>query len=364
MSSKKVIKVGSRKSQLALIQTNLIIDKLKEINPDLKFEIVSMTTVGDRILDSALSKIGEKSLFTKELEESLKDGTVDFVVHSLKDLQTVLPEGMVIGCVNKRDDPHDAVVMHKKHDGKTLETLPEGSVVGTSSLRRIAQIRRKFPHLAIKDIRGNLNTRFHKLDDNDMYDAIVLAVAGLDRMNWSHRISQKLMPDVCMYAVSQGAIAVECRAEDSHMLEILQTLHDRDTAVRCVAERAFLRRLEGGCTVPVSTFTEIMDDKLVIRGGVYSVDGKEVVEDRSEVLLPKKQDEDSSSHVYCSIVGGRNGPMFLAAETVGIELADKLIKQGAATILTVAKRKAKEAIEEERVRKSARTENNKTAVSS
>ncbi|XP_071095568.1 porphobilinogen deaminase-like isoform X2 [Haliotis cracherodii] len=326
-----------------------------------------MTTVGDRILDSALSKIGEKSLFTKELEDSLKDETVDFVVHSLKDLQTVLPEGMVIGCVNKRDDPYDAVVMHKKNKGRTLETLPEGSVIGTSSLRRISQIRRKYPHLAIKDIRGNLNTRFSKLDDADVYDAIVLAVAGLDRMGWSHRISQKLTSDVCMYAVSQGAIAVECRAADTDMLEILQTLHHRDTALRCVAERAFLRRLEGGCTVPVSTFTEITDDKLVIRGGVYSVDGKEVVEDEAETQLPKlpkTQAEGSNTHVYCSIVGGSDPATFLAAETVGIELAGKMIKRGAEAILTVAKRKAKEAIEEERVRKMARTENYKTAVSS
>ncbi|XP_070203366.1 porphobilinogen deaminase-like, partial [Littorina saxatilis] len=259
MSGERRVRVGSRKSELALIQTRTVIEHLKRRDASLKFETITMHTTGDKILDSALSKIGEKSLFTRELEEALQKKKVDFVVHSLKDLPTEIPHGLVIGAVLKRDNPHDAVVMHPKYtgSGKKLADLPPGSVIGTSALRRAAQLQRKFPNFKIENIRGNLNTRFRKLsEDGSGYDAIILAVSGLERMNWHHLIAEVLSPEDCMYAVCQGALAVECRTGDEGTLKLLANLHDLDTAICCVAERSFLRTLEGGCSVPVSVYSE------------------------------------------------------------------------------------------------------------
>ncbi|XP_041373048.1 porphobilinogen deaminase-like [Gigantopelta aegis] len=366
MSDRKTMKVGSRKSQLALIQTNKVISKLKELHPDFKFEVVTMTTTGDRILDSALSKIGEKSLFTKELEVALVDKSVDFVVHSLKDLPTALPDGLAIGCVYKRDSPCDAVVMHPKNEGETLQVLTVGilslfcSVIGTSSLRRCAQIRRRYPKLVIDDIRGNLNTRFRKLDSEGRYDAIILAEAGLHRMSWSERISEVLSPEDCMYAVSQGAMAVECRAGDLEIINMLNEIHDPDTAIRCIAERAFLKHLEGGCSVPVAVDTQITDNKLTMRGGVFSVDGREAVEESSHVIFSKASGGKlhNGNQLYASIVGclDQDPAKFVAAEKLGTEIAETMVNKGADSILRAAKRKAEEEILEEHARKRARKE--------
>ncbi|ELW63232.1 Porphobilinogen deaminase [Tupaia chinensis] len=240
----RVIRVGTRKSQLARIQTDSVVATLKTLYPGLQFEIIAMSTTGDRILDTALSKIGEKSLFTKELEHALERNEVDLVVHSLKDLPTVLPPGFTIGAICKRENPYDAVVFHPKFVGKTLETLPERSVVGTSSLRRAAQLQRKFPHLEFKSIRGNLNTRLRKLDEQQEFSAIILATAGLQRMGWQNRVGQILRPEECMYAVGQGALGVEVRAKDQDILDLVGVLHDPETLLRCIAERAFLRHLQ------------------------------------------------------------------------------------------------------------------------
>ena len=202
---KTVMKVGSRKSQLALIQTRFVISELKKIQTERDFEIVEMSTVGDNVLDKALSKIGEKSLFTKELEVALEKCEVDFVVHSMKDLPTSLPPGMVIGAVLEREDPRDAVIIKADSEWKSLSELPDGSVVGTSSLRRAAQLRAAFPGLNFQDVRGNLNTRLRKLDDpSGPYCALILAVAGVVRMGWTERISQHLGPDLCLHAVGQS----------------------------------------------------------------------------------------------------------------------------------------------------------------
>merc|ERR1712025_1044119 len=217
-----ILKVGTRKSQLALFQTRYVIAVLQKIFSSHKFEIVEMSTLGDNVLDKALSKIGEKSLFTKELEVALEKGDVDFVVHSMKDLPTTLPPGMVIGAVLEREDPRDAVIMKSSSDWKCLKDLPPGSVVGTSSLRRAAQLRSAYPDLVFQDVRGNLNTRLRKLDDNSgPYSALILAVAGVVRMGWSERISEHLGGDVCLHAVGQGALAVECRDTDRDTLELL-----------------------------------------------------------------------------------------------------------------------------------------------
>ncbi|KAM7413708.1 hypothetical protein PAMA_020879 [Pampus argenteus] len=281
----RVIRIGTRKSQLARIQTDSVAAKLKELYPDINVEIVGMSTTGDKILDTALSKIGEKSLFTKELENALERNEVDLVVHSLKDLPTTLPPGFTIGAVLKRENPHDAVVLHPKHVGKTLDTLPENSMIGTSSLRRAAQLKKRFPHLEFKDIRGNLNTRLKKLDEKEDFAAIILAAAGLRRMGWEDRISQILGPEDCMYAVGQGALAVEVRARDTDILEMVSVLHDPDTVLRCIAERAFLRHLEGGCSVPVAVHTEVKDTQLYLTGAVYSLDGSDSLKETMQTSI-------------------------------------------------------------------------------
>ncbi|XP_059144035.1 porphobilinogen deaminase-like [Physella acuta] len=339
MGDERIIRVGTRKSQLALIQTTNVIQMLRSLDPTLKFETLPMTTTGDRILDSALSKIGEKSLFTKELENALLKKQVDFVVHSLKDLPTTLPEGLVIGCVCKRDNPYDAIVLHPKHKGITLKDLPPGSVIGTSSLRRAAQVQRLFPHYKIENIRGNLNTRFKKLSEENVYDAIILAVAGLERMGWQQCISQVLTPDECMYAVSQGAMAVECRADDEATLQLLNQIHDHFSTIACIAERAYLRQLEGGCSVPVSVFTEISNDQISIRGGVFDTDGSQSVQHTikadlrfPDVPIPSQQ---AFVGIHCQNPSRKNE--YTSAWVTGERLADSMIKMGADAILSKVK---------------------------
>ncbi|XP_071378548.1 porphobilinogen deaminase-like isoform X2 [Centroberyx affinis] len=340
----RVIRIGTRKSQLARIQTDSVAAKLKELYPDVHLEIVGMSTTGDKILDTALSKIGEKSLFTKELENALERNEVDLVVHSLKDLPTTLPPGFTIGAVLKRENPHDAVVLHPKNMGKTLDTLPQNSVIGTSSLRRAAQLKRRFPHLEFKDIRGNLNTRLKKLDEKEDFAAIILAAAGLKRMGWDNRISQILGPEDCMYAVGQGALAVEVRARDADILEMVSVLHDPDTVLRCIAERAFLRHLEGGCSVPVAVHTEVKDSQvrmLYLTGAVYSLDGSDSLKETMQTSITdlNKIPEEVDERVQrVGVTADKiDGPAQDNAERLGIDLANLLLSKGAKEILTVAR---------------------------
>lgn len=257
-----------------------------------------MTTMGDRVLNISLPKIGEKSLFTKDLEDALKNGVVDFVVHSLKDLPTSLPDGMAIGAVLEREDPRDALVLAKCHEGKCLRTLPKGSVIGTSSLRRTAQLSRKYPHLEVQDIRGNLNTRLAKLDAvGSKYSGIILAQAGLVRMGWHNRISQTIEPDDILYAVGQGALAVECRSDDVQILEMLQKLTCHQTQCRILTERSFLKTLGGGCSAPVAVNSILTkrkyskDDNMVdgsddyelnVIGSVWSLDGQTEIQAKNK----------------------------------------------------------------------------------
>lgn len=264
-----------------------------------------MTTMGDRVLNISLPKIGEKALFTKDLEDALHSGRVDFVVHSLKDLPTVLPPGMAIGAILEREDPRDALVLRAEHAGLTLQTLPAGSVVGTSSLRRGAQLARKYPHLVVNDIRGNLNTRLAKLDAaQSKFAGIVLAQAGLERMGWRDRISQTLEADDILYAVGQGALAVECRSADARILSMLQRLCCLRTQCRILTERSFLKTLGGGCSAPVAVITELRAQKaadgggddngndvasgeheLHITGAVWSLDGSTEVQSKLKCAL-------------------------------------------------------------------------------
>ncbi len=303
----RTIRIASRKSQLALVQTYWVQKQLQKHFPDRTFEVHTMSTQGDKILDVALAKIGDKGLFTKELEVGMLNNETDFAVHSLKDLPTKLPEGLVLGCVSERENPADALVVHEKYKDKQIDTLPEGAVVGTSSLRRLAQLRYHFPHLAFKDIRGNVNTRLAKLDAGE-FDAIILAVAGLQRLGMADRIHQIIPPEISLHAVGQGALGIECRSDDTEVLSLIKVLEHTPTAQRCYAERAFLRELEGGCQVPIGINTQIEGDTLTLTGMVASVDGKQLIKD---------------------IISGTVSE----AEKLGIELAQRLRQQGAQEIL-------------------------------
>lgn len=306
-----VINVGSRKSQLALIQTNSVITKLKEFylnNPDklrhkpgctqmkdLDFKVLSMTTTGDQVLDKPLPQIGTKSLFTRELEIELLENRVHFVVHSLKDLPTSLPEGCIIGAILKRDSPDDTIVLKRSLRsqmnpldlllGQNLQPDEKALIVGTSSQRRIAMIKRGNSRIECKDIRGNLNTRLSNLDNDDsQYSAIVLAKAGLDRMGWSDRASMDLN-DWC-YAVGQGAIAVECRLNDDYVLDLLSPVIDIKTAYEVIAERSLMKRLEGGCSVPLGVRSVwVQKDVLELNGIVLSLDGVKAVKAEGRLTL-------------------------------------------------------------------------------
>ncbi|NEO26241.1 MAG: hydroxymethylbilane synthase [Kamptonema sp. SIO4C4] len=306
-SPPRSIRIASRKSQLALVQTHWVRDQLQQHFPNHAFEVATMSTQGDKILDVALSKIGDKGLFTKELEVGLLNNSADFAVHSLKDLPTHLPDGLMLGCVTERVDPADALVVHPKHQDKKLETLPPGTVIGTSSLRRLAQLRHHLPHLEFKDIRGNLNTRLQKLDNGD-YDAIVLAVAGLERLGMGDRIHQIIPADISLHAVGQGALGIECREGDKEILPILSAIEHEPTKHRTLAERAFLRELEGGCQVPIGVNTDISDHTLTLTGMVASLDGQQLIKD--------------------SVSGSPQ-----EAEKLGLDLAENLKSRGAKEIL-------------------------------
>jgi hydroxymethylbilane synthase len=266
-----------------------------------------MSTQGDKILDVALAKIGDKGLFTKELEVGMLEESIDLAVHSLKDLPTKLPDGLVLGCVTERVNPADALVVNAQHQDKQLDSLPEGAIIGTSSLRRLAQLRHYYPHLTFKDVRGNVNTRLGKLDAGE-YDGIILAVAGLQRLGMGDRIHQVIPSDISLHAVGQGALGIECRANDAEVLEILKMLEDIPSRDRCLAERAFLRELEGGCQVPIGVNTQIENDVLTLTGLVASLDGQKLLKD--------------------SISGSAQ-----QAEQLGEDLAKKLRKEGAGEIL-------------------------------
>lgn len=306
-SSTRTIRIGSRKSQLALVQTYWVQEQLQKAFPDRTFEVHTMSTQGDKILDVALAKIGDKGLFTKELEVGMLQHEIDFAVHSLKDLPTNLPEGLMLGVVTEREDPADALVVHEKHKDKQIDTLPAGAVIGTSSLRRLAQLRHHFPHLSFKDIRGNLNTRLAKLDAGE-YDAIILAVAGLRRLGMGDRIHQVLPAEVSLHAVGQGALGIECRVDDPEVLSLIQAIEHVPTRDRTLAERAFLRSLEGGCQVPIGVNTQLEGDTLTLTGIVASVDGTKFVKD--------------------TVTGSAS-----TAEQLGTELAQRLRQQGAQEIL-------------------------------
>ncbi|KAJ2608090.1 hypothetical protein H4S08_004584, partial [Coemansia sp. RSA 1365] len=272
------LRVGSRDSKLALIQTQLVIDHLQQAYPKLKIKLETMKTIGDKIQDVAMSKIGDKGLFTKELEIALATNAVDLVVHSLKDMPTQLPENMMLAAITVREDPRDAVVMAPRHaDKQDLSELPPNSTVGTGSVRRVAQLRRQYPHLQFQDIRGNLTTRLGKLDAEDStYDAIVLAYAGLHRQGLEERIVQKL--DAVLPAVGQGALGVEVRCNDQRTRMLVACLNNASSRLECLAERQLMRVLEGGCSVPIGVKSRWEGSQLYLRAIVAAPGGGKLVE--------------------------------------------------------------------------------------
>jgi hydroxymethylbilane synthase len=312
-----MIHIGTRRSALAVIQANMVLKALQEARPDAKYEVHAMSTMGDKNQVTALHDFGAKSLWTHELEAGLLDGSLDIIVHCLKDMPTQLPPKCIIGCITEREDPRDAMVVKASLGYKSLSELPAGAVVGTSSVRRSAQIKRKYPHLKFKDVRGNVGTRLSKLDAEDgEYSCLVLAAAGLIRMDLGGRITQLLDSKTpgggLLHAVGQGALAIEIREGDDKVRDILSSLVDQDSTLAGTAERSLMRTLEGGCSVPIGVETTwIEKGKLLMKAIVVSLDGTESVEsERLDEILTVE-----------------------AADEFGLKLAQDLVEKGATTIL-------------------------------
>ena len=270
--------IGTRQSLLALWQSNYIAGRLREEYPGCEVTLKKIVTKGDRILDVPLAKIGDKGLFTKEIEQELLDGTIDLAVHSLKDMPTVLPDGLCLTAITERANAGDAFVSNKYN---SIEEMPEGSVLGTSSLRRRAQFLARRPDLKIVDLRGNVDTRLKKLDEGQM-DAIILAAAGLTRLGHEDRIKQIIPQDYCLPAVGQGALAIECRSDNFQVRQMLDFLNDTPTKQATDAERAFLGLLEGGCQVPIGVHAEVKDGHLNMTAVIASLDGSTIIRDSAE----------------------------------------------------------------------------------
>jgi len=305
---KRTIRIGTRGSQLALYQAKKVKATLEIIFPDLQVELKIIKTKGDKILDVALSKIGDKGLFTKEIENELLDGTVDLAVHSLKDLPTLLPEGLKLGAVLERAEFRDALV---SLNGKKMADLKAGDVVATSSLRRIAGLLKINDGIIIKDIRGNVNSRLQKME-NGYCDAMIMAAAGLQRLGLDQYITEIIDPEVLMPAVSQGAIAIETRLKDPEIDLLMEKLNHQDTWNTIIAERAFLAHLQGGCQVPLGCYSRVENGILNMSGFVASVDGKQYIR------------EDISADIA-------------KGAEIGVQLAEKMLAKGALEILNQIK---------------------------
>ncbi|WP_132923808.1 hydroxymethylbilane synthase [Sodalis ligni] len=299
-----LIRIATRQSPLALWQARYVQGELLRHHPNLRVELVPLITRGDVLLDTPLAKVGGKGLFIKELERALLEDSADIAVHSMKDVTVSFPDGLGLVTICEREDPRDAFVSSRYH---SLEDLPPGAVLGTSSLRRQCQVRERRPDLIIRDLRGNVGTRLAKLDQGD-YDAVILAVAGLKRLGLEDRIRSPLEPEACLPAVGQGAVGIECRLDDSRTIKLLEPLHHRETAIRVSAERAMNARLDGGCQVPIGSYAEIHGDRLWLRALVGSPDGSRVI--RAQRSAPLAE-----------------------AQALGEALAEELLRDGAREIL-------------------------------
>ncbi|KAF3185583.1 porphobilinogen deaminase [Orbilia oligospora] len=327
----KVYRIGTRSSRLAMIQTNMVRDALVALNPTATFEITSMKTMGDKDKVTALHSFGAKSLWTLELEALLLEKEVDLIVHSLKDMPTQLPPGCIIGSILEREDPRDALIMKAGSPHKSLDDLPPGSVIGTSSVRRGAQILKRYPHLKLENARGNVDTRLRKLDDPESpYSCIILAAAGLIRMGLQDRITAYLSSPTLLHAVGQGAIGVEIRSEDPEVAELVKPLTHIPTYLCALSERQLMRTLEGGCSVPIGVETKFLAEdgekgnRIHMKASVSSVDGRQTVEIEDVLAL-----DDEISGLKLSVT---------RAEDVGRLMAARMLDQGAGTILNAIQR--------------------------
>ena len=302
--SDDILRIATRKSPLALWQANYVSSMLQHHHPDLKVELVTMVTQGDKILDTPLAKVGGKGLFVKELEVGMLEGRADIAVHSMKDVPVEFPIGLHLAAICEREDPRDAFVSNTY---ASLDDLPQGARLGTSSLRRQSQIAAFRPDLKIIDLRGNVNTRLKKLDDGE-YDAIILAAAGLIRLEFQDRITQFIGTDICLPAIGQGAVGIECRSDDARVHNLIAPLNDNKTQIRISAERAMNERLQGGCQVPIAGYAEFEKGLIMMRGLVGQVDGKKII--RGDIAGPAEN-----------------------AEELGIVLAEDLLSRGANKIL-------------------------------
>jgi hydroxymethylbilane synthase len=301
----KTIVVGSRDSELALTQTRFVIGELKKHFPEIDFTVKHIKTEGDKVLDVALAKIGGKGLFVKEIENALLAGEIDLAVHSMKDVPTAVPDGLTMAAITEREDPRDCYIAK---DGKTgLFDTPQGAVIATSSLRRSAQLLHHRPDFTIIPIRGNLNTRFRKLGEQEM-DGLILAYAGVYRLGWADRITEVIDFDKSLPAVGQGALGIETRSADEFTNHVVSVLNHDATAAGVIAERAFLRKLEGGCQVPIGAYGRLVGEELILDGVVASLNGTTILRDQ---------------------VRGHAGE----AEELGRKLAHMLVERGADQIL-------------------------------
>lgn len=307
--NKKTLTAGTRSSQLALWQADYVLGRLQEQYPDVEMKKELLTTKGDKILDAPLAKIGGKGLFTKELEEAMLAGKIDFAVHSLKDMPTEVPEGLVITAITSREDPGDAFVSNQYN---SFQDLPQGARVGTSSLRRKAQLLAVRPDLEIADLRGNVNTRLRKLDEGQ-YDGVILACAGLKRLGFGERIRQVLDKEICLPAVGQGALAIEARENDDDVRSMLAFLDDEESRLCTEAERGFLKTVQGGCQVPVGVYGTYQPrtGTISLEAIIASLDGKKLL---------RRSIEKKAADVQ-------------TAQNIGRELADDLLDMGGREIL-------------------------------
>ncbi len=281
----RTLKIATRKSPLALWQANFVKDRLEALHPDLQVELVPMSTQGDKILDTPLAKVGGKGLFVKELETAMLEGRADIAVHSMKDVPVEFPDGLGLHTICEREDPRDAFVSNHFNQ---IDELPQGAVVGTSSLRRQCQLRAARPDLVIRDLRGNVNTRLAKLDAGE-YDAIILAAAGLKRLEMAHRIAAFIEPEQSLPANGQGAVGIECRLDDHELHALLAPLEHPETRIRVLTERAMNRALQGGCQVPIGAYALVEGEEVWLRGLVGSPDGSHVI--RDEIRGPLAEGE-------------------------------------------------------------------------
>ena len=310
MMTKNKVVIGTRASKLALWQAEWVKSELERMNPGLEVELNKIKTTGDKILDVPLAKVGGKGLFVKEIEEALLRGEADLAVHSMKDVPTEFPQGLHLPVICEREDPRDAFIAPlegSKFRVQRFGALPEGSKLGTSSLRRSSQLLSIRPDLKIVQLRGNLETRFRKLDEGQ-FDAMILAAAGVKRLGWAQRITEIIDPAVSLPAIGQGAIGIECRTDDGFINSLIAPLNHKETSICVRAERALLKRLQGGCQVPIAAHAVIKDGRLVMDGLVGSVTGDRIIKEHLEGNI-----ED--------------------AETIGITLGEKLLSMGADKIL-------------------------------